>query len=224
MESNMIETKTKILVIDDNQVDRELSTMMLQENGFDVLALSTAAQCLDVIVAEKPNLLLLDIMMPDVDGNQALLMIRRKFTQLELPIIMVTSKSDASDVIEALKNGANDYVAKPVQFEVAIKRIQAHVAMAAQSKVMAEAKELGAIHAMITTYKHEINNPLMIAVGNLSLLKKKYLTDPEIAKLETALHRIAEIIRKSQLVLEKGSVEYEAYAKTMTMINLNNEK
>lgn len=87
--------KPKILVIDDSEVDRELSTLMLEENGFAVVALNQANQCMEAIANEKPNLVLLDIMMPGVDGNQALQQIRQKYSQVELPVIMATSKSDA---------------------------------------------------------------------------------------------------------------------------------
>ncbi|MBF0299243.1 MAG: response regulator transcription factor [Oligoflexia bacterium] len=217
-------SNSKILVVDDNEVDRELSIRMLKKNGFEVIPLDMPTKCIDTVIAEKPDLILLDIMMPGLDGNQVLQLIREKFTEIELPIIMVTSKLDASDVVESLKKGANDYITKPVQFEVALRRIHTHLTIAAQSKAMAKAKELEAIHAMIVTYNHEINNPLAIALTYIEAIKdksgEKSDLKTEVHGLESAFWRISEMMKKTRLVIEKGSVvEYEKYDESLKMFN-----
>ena len=213
-------TSAKILIIDDNQFDRDLTRLMLTKSGFEVTELNRAATCLEVIRTEKPNLILLDIMMPDMNGNQALQMIREKYSEIELPIIMVTSKIDASDVIESLILGANDYITKPIKFDVALRRIQTHLAIGMQSALIAKAKELEAIHAMITTFNHEVNNPLFIAFGLVKSLKAQNQTDPRIPKLEIALERIAEVVKKTDQILGQSSLKYEEYSKTIKMISL----
>lgn len=212
--------KLKILIIDDSRVDRELSRMILEKNGFQVVELSSAASCLETIAAERPNLLLLDIMMPDFDGNQVLQMIRGQYSEIELPVIMVTSKADAADVVESLKLGANDYITKPIQFDVALRRIQTHLKVGIQSNLIAQAKELSGVQAAITTFNHEINNPLTIALGNVQVLKRKYGTEPEFTKLEATLWRIADVVKKSSRLLEETSVKYEAYAVNSKMVSL----
>ena len=126
--------KPKILVIDDNKVDLKLSSLMLEQNGFEVTAVNEATNCLENIEANKIDLVLLDIVMPETDGHYVLKMIRAKYSQIELPIIMVTSKSSTSDIVEALKLGANDYIVKPVNFEIAIRRIKTHLTLAEQVK------------------------------------------------------------------------------------------
>ncbi len=104
------EEKPKILIIDDSEADVELSMMMLEKSGYRVASLTAVSSCIDVINSEKPDLVLLDIMMPAVSGNQLLVEIRTRFSQIELPVIMVTAKSDASDVIESLDLGANYFI------------------------------------------------------------------------------------------------------------------
>ncbi len=220
MDGNMTDRKPKILIIEDNPVDREVATGVLEEHGFDVVTLVSAVNCLETIVSEKPDLLLLDVMMPELNGNEALTIIREKFSSIELPIIMVTAKSDASDVVVSLKNGANDYITKPIQFEVAFRRIHTHLSLALQAQAMAQAKELAAIHAMIATFNHEINNPLSAACINLDLLKGESDTNPRLLKIEDALWRIADIVKKISLVLEKSSVEYEKYGSHLKIIKL----
>ena len=76
-----------------------------------------------LVETEPIDLILMDIMMPGEFGTQVLSKIREKFNTIELPIIMVTSKADVSDVIECLRIGANDFIAKPVNFDVAVSRI-----------------------------------------------------------------------------------------------------
>ncbi|MGK5087496.1 response regulator [Bdellovibrionota bacterium FG-2] len=213
----------KILIIDDSPFDRELTTATLQANGFEVIALSTGVNCLETIATEKPSLVLLDILMPDMGGKEALKLIRKKYDQIELPVIMVTSITDSAEIIEALKRGANDYITKPVQFDVASRRIQTHLTITQQAKAMAQTQELAAIHAMIITFNHSINNPLAIACGNLGFLKRKYSSDSKIQKVDNALQRIAKIVKKTNLVLGKGTIEYKKYMETSLMLKLEDE-
>ena len=213
-------SRQKILLIDDNSVDLELSSLMLEEHGFLVISRNSAVDCMPTIAAEKPDLVLLDIMMPDLDGNQALQLIRGQYTQIELPVIMVTSKSDASDVIVSLELGANDFISKPFEFRVAIKRIAAHILIARQSKKPNEMSELMAVNAMILTYNHEINNPLAIALGKLRIVKENPEKTEVIDEVFKALWRISAIVKKTHDVVERGSIEYEKYADTAKKLKL----
>ncbi len=199
-------TPVKILIIDDNEVDRELIRAMLELNEYSVTELGDATSCMKVIATEKPDLVLLDIMMPGFDGNQLLQLIRMKYPEIKLPVIMVTSKSDASDVVESLNLGANDYITKPIQFDIALRRIQIHLTMAVQSRLLSRAKELEATNAMLRTLAHEINNPLTVALGTLSQLNVKYGTDSEFSNLEQSLWQIADVVNKSKEILQKAEV------------------
>jgi DNA-binding response OmpR family regulator len=214
------EEKPKILIIDDSEADIELSTMMLEKNGYTVVAFTAVSSCIEMINTQKPDLVLLDIMMPAISGNQLLAEIRTKWSQIELPVIMVTAKSDASDVIESLDLGANDFISKPVEFKVAIKRIAAHLLIAGQSKKAAQASELMAVSAMIVTYNHQINNPLAIAIGKLKIFHKNPENVEVFKEISQALWRISEIVKKTQEVIEKGSIEYEKYAYSANMLKL----
>lgn len=200
---------------------------MLKKAGHDAVPIvvpeNGCVSCVEVITEQKPDLILMDILMPGVDGNQHLVEIRKTWSRLELPVIMVTSKAESTDISESFKLGANDYITKPIIFDVAIRRIETHLQMAALSKSVANIKELDAIGAMIATYNHEINNPLAIAMGLIG----NYVDDhPEMnpedvsafEKVETALQRIADIVQKTQDVLKTGSVEYQKYVESKQMI------
>jgi len=86
-----------------------------------------AKKALELIGQESFSLILLDVMMPEVNGLQVLEAVRKQFTPLELPIIMTTAKGENTNIIDALELGANDYVTKPIDFPVAFARIQTHL-------------------------------------------------------------------------------------------------
>ncbi len=211
----------KILIIDDSQVDRELEAMMLEKNGFIVSALSSGRKCLDIIDLDKPDLILLDIVLPDEDGNEILKKIRLKFSPIELPVIMVTGNTDAQDVVQSLNLGANDYISKPVEYDVAIKRIQTHLKISELSEQMGKLKELEAIKAMIATYSHEINNPLTVALGKLDFIKANKNIEENIGEVEKSLWRIVEIIRKTKKLLNAKEIELEPYDDHSSMVKIS---
>jgi len=213
----------KILIVDDSKVDRELATLVCEQNGYCVKALESITSIIETIELEKPDIILLDVIMPKVNGNELLKIIRSKWSQIELPVIMITSKSEAEDVIESLKLGANDYIQKPVEFDVALRRIESHLTIVEMSKRMNQLKEIDAIHSVIATYNHELNNPLTIAIGHLDFFKEKYKEEPDIQTIETALWRIAEIVKKTKSILTNKNFEFEEYTPKAKILNLKKD-
>lgn len=116
-----------ILVVDDVAANRELLAERLKRQGFQVGLAEGGRQALELIDGGAFDLVLLDIMMPDIDGLEVLRTVRRTCTDGELPIIMVTAMDQASDIVESLKNGANDYITKPIDFPVLLARTRAQL-------------------------------------------------------------------------------------------------
>ena len=214
------EKKSRIMLFDDSEVDRELGCLLLEKYGMTPLPQPSPVNCLEIIASEAPDLILLDILMPVVSGIQLLREIREKYSSLELPIIMVTAKADALDVVEALKLGTNDFITKPFDHEVAIHRIQTHLIITKQFRAKVDAKELESIHAMIATYSHQINNPLCIALIHLARLTAQDKVNPDLQQIEIALRKIEALVRNTQLVLKKGSVEFEQYSEYSKTLKL----
>jgi CheY-like chemotaxis protein len=111
----MSETHT-ILVVDDHPDNRELLMRRLEREGFRVLGAESGRQALDQVKGGPVSLILLDVMMPGMNGIEVLQAVREDHSASELPVIMVTAKAQSEDVVEALGNGANDYVTKPIDF------------------------------------------------------------------------------------------------------------
>ncbi len=114
----------RILVVDDNEMNRDLLARRLERLGFSVDTAAGGQSGLDMILSSEYQLVMLDIMMPDIDGLTVLKRVRSVYSKTELPIIMATAKDEGSDVAEALSLGANDYVTKPLDFKVVRARVE----------------------------------------------------------------------------------------------------
>src|SRR5687768_16773752 len=113
-----------LLVVDDNEMNRNMLSRRLEKKGYTVTIAEGGQQTLDLIEQNTFDLVLLDVMMPDINGLKVLETLRKTYSAIQLPIIMVTAKVQSQDIVEALKLGANDYVSKPVDFAVVLARIE----------------------------------------------------------------------------------------------------
>ena len=117
-------TQARILVVDDNEMNRDLLSRRLQRKGYRVDTAAGGNSGLEMAMTGKYQLVLLDIMMPDVDGLTVLQRIRALHSKMELPVIMATARDEGKDLAEALSLGANDYVTKPLDFAVVQARVE----------------------------------------------------------------------------------------------------
>jgi|TARA_B110000263_G_scaffold245229_1_gene254470 sigma-B regulation protein RsbU (phosphoserine phosphatase) len=132
--SDIVERNGRILVVDDNEMNRDMLSRRLQRKQFDVDTAAGGHEAIELILNGSYDLVLLDIMMPEVDGFEVLETVRRIYDATELPIIMATAKSASDDIVKAFKMGASDYVTKPIDWPVALARINTHL----QSKASIE--------------------------------------------------------------------------------------
>jgi diguanylate cyclase (GGDEF)-like protein/PAS domain S-box-containing protein len=117
-----------LLLVDDEELNRDMLGRRLELHGYRVTPAENGRAALDLIAREAFDLVLLDVMMPELNGFQVLSRVRENHTSSQLPVIMVTAKSQSTDVVEGFRLGANDYVTKPIDFPVALARISTHVA------------------------------------------------------------------------------------------------
>jgi diguanylate cyclase (GGDEF)-like protein len=119
-----IQPTTTLLVVDDELLNRDALQRRLERVGYHVIATDSGPAALAIAAAQRVDLVLLDVMMPGMDGLETLRQLRRSRAVSELPVIMVTAKDSTEDIVEALDAGANDYITKPVDFAVAQARIR----------------------------------------------------------------------------------------------------
>lgn len=208
----------KILIVDDDAMTGNLLVKRLEKKGFICDFVDNGHSCLEKIKKEHYEIVLLDVMMPEMSGTDVLIKIREEFNNFELPVIMVTSKDEDSDVVESLKKGANDYITKPVNVNIALARMQTQMQVKALFEESLQSKQVTTINTMVTTLNHEINNPLAIAIGNLTIAKNKLDTE-KIEKALSALERITEIVKKIEKITS-GEMEEVNYSANVNMFKL----
>ena len=106
--------KPQLLVVDDIGDNRSILKRRFESRGFDVTEAESGHAAIELIESSAFDLVLLDVMMPGIDGLETLRRIRSRKSASALPVIMVTAKSESGNIVEALEQGANDYVTKPV--------------------------------------------------------------------------------------------------------------
>lgn len=116
-----------ILVVDDEYVNLQVLRSHLKRNQFKVEAAQDGFRALELLGGEKPDLVLLDLMMPRMSGYEVCRRIRDKYTASELPVLILTAKDQVTDLVHALDAGANDYLVKPFNKEELLARIKTHL-------------------------------------------------------------------------------------------------
>jgi len=117
-------TPSRILVVDDDQAIAEMVGIVLRGKGFEVVTTPDWASALEAFGQVRPDLVLLDLMLPGMDGIEVCRRLRR---DSGVPVIMLTARSDTADVVEGLEAGADDYLTKPFEPDELVARIKARV-------------------------------------------------------------------------------------------------
>ena len=118
-------SRNRILIVDDEPAIREMVAVALELADFDVLEADNAQRAHEYIVDERPDLVLLDWMLPSVSGIELARRLKREDATAEVPIIMLTAKSEEDNKIQGLDVGADDYITKPFSTRELISRIKA---------------------------------------------------------------------------------------------------
>ena len=143
----------KILVADDDSNIAELLRLYLEKEGFTVVIASDGEEAIAKFTHETPDLVLLDIMMPKLDGWQVLREIRKKS---DSPIIMITAKGETFDKVLGLELGADDYVVKPFDSKEIVARIKAVIRRTGKTTGSADSKEVSYDKLVVNMTKYEL--------------------------------------------------------------------
>jgi len=117
--------KKKILVVDDEDDILNFLELVLGEKGFDVVTASGGQEALTKAQLERPDLVLLDIMMPQMDGWEVLKLLRVDEDTAEIPVAMLSARTEARDRVQGLQEGAIDYICKPFSLQELLGKIEA---------------------------------------------------------------------------------------------------
>lgn len=169
-------SKSKILVIDDEQDILDLVEYNLKQNGYKVSCVKTGEEALEAARSSKPDLILLDLMLPGVDGFEVCKILKRDSDTNDIPIIMLTAKGEDIDVVTGLELGADDYITKPFSPRVLVARVRS-VLRTKKDPILVEKStdKIISIHEIkIDSRKHVVtinNKPVDLTFSEFRLLQ-----------------------------------------------------
>lgn len=165
-------SKEKILVVDDEEDILELIRYNLSREGYKVLCASSGEESLKVTSAEHPDLILLDIMLPGIDGLDVAKRLKGDDTTRKIPIMMLSAKGEESDIVTGLEIGAEDYITKPFSPKVLVARIRAALRRAVKD-VPRDEEALSINEITIHPGRHEVlinDNPIQLTFTEFGIL------------------------------------------------------
>ena len=165
-------TKEKILVVDDEEDILELVRYNLSREGYKIICASSGEEGLKTAKSENPDLIVLDLMLPGVDGLDVTRRLKGDDTTRKIPIVMLTAKGEESDIVTGLELGAEDYITKPFSTKVLVARVRAVLRRNVQDAI--EEKEVLKIHEItIHPGRHEVlvdENPVQLTFTEFGIL------------------------------------------------------
>ena len=148
----------KILIVDDEEYILELLSFNLKKAGYTTLTASSGEKALQIAPEDRPDLILLDLMLPGNDGIEVCRKLKQENTTRDIPIIMLTARGEDSDVIIGLEMGADDYITKPFSPRVIAARIRAVLRRSSSKTSPDEAVKSLSIHDIfIDLSRHEVH-------------------------------------------------------------------
>ncbi|MEO7415207.1 MAG: hybrid sensor histidine kinase/response regulator [Opitutaceae bacterium] len=216
-----------ILVVDDQPINVQLLKRKLEREGIRVLTATNGAEALEATAKEKPDLILLDVMMPDMDGIEVCQRLQAHEDTRSIPIIFITARTNKEAKLEGLGVGAVDYITKPIDLDETMARVQTQLRVVAANRQVVdlqrrleEARKAATIGAVTQGIAHNLNNLLGVVIGYLDLVKAYYDKPDQVRKnaqhVEEAVSRIVVIIKqlsslvvKSRPPLVKASLQHQ---------------
>ena len=169
--------KPTILVIEDEPLGARLAEVILTSQGYDVTIVSDGIRGLEMSKADAPALILLDLMLPGIDGYEVCRRLKRNRALAEIPVIFISALNETGDKLEGFKAGGVDYITKPFQFEEVDARVETHIELRRQRKTIQEnyerLKELEELRDnLVKMIVHDMRSPLSGLLGYLELLER----------------------------------------------------
>ncbi|MDD5748394.1 MAG: response regulator [Actinomycetota bacterium] len=198
----ILEPKPKVLIADDDYNLRQLIKETLPKHKYDVCQASDGEETLDIIKNLRPDIVLLDVMMPGIDGFQVCQQMRKNPQTRNIPIIMLTAKTQLNDKLEGIEAGADDYITKPFDPLELLARIEMHLRRYLRESDMSPITELPGNKAIESALLEKLKNNVKFALLYVDLDDFKAYND------YYGYHRGSEVIRMTGFILREAVAAY----------------
>jgi len=162
-----------LLIVDDNPTNLGVLTDYLEEQGFEILSADDGYAGLEIAQFVQPNMILLDVMMPGMDGFETCRRLKADNKTQDIPVIFMTALDSTKDKVNGFKVGGVDYVTKPVQQEEVLARISTHLRIIELTHKLVQSEKMASLGRLVAGFAHELNTPLGVAIGSASMLQGK---------------------------------------------------
>jgi two-component system cell cycle response regulator len=167
----------KILVIDDQPENIFYLQDRLQKEGFTVISANDGRSGIEAAISQLPDLILLDIMMPQISGLEVCRFLVQDSRTSRIPIILVTAKTSAEDMREGLQAGAVDYIKKPINKIELLARVNSALKVKESQDLFLEVEKMKTFTATVVTANHKIKQPLTLIKLSLTAIKRELHKD-----------------------------------------------
>jgi len=193
-------TKNKILIVDDERQLVSLVSLHMSMSGYEVLTANDGEAALSIIDKEKPDLVILDLMLPKIDGWEVCKLLRSESKTKNISVIMLTARSETEDKLKGFECGADDYVTKPFSPRELVARVKRVLARAEKGSSAPKRYSCGDVDIDLEDFTVKVKG------------EKIHLTEKESAILKALLKKPGEFLTRGQLLdtawSDKDDVEY----------------
>ena len=192
-----------VLVVEDDAELREILQAEFELEGLTALTATNGSEAVTAAREFKPDLILMDLMMPVMDGIEATKIVKDNEETKHIPIVMLTAAGNRENIVAGLEAGAIDYITKPFfmpELKARLRSVLQHKIMYDELKriqdTLIKRERLQTIKELTEAFQGSINGPLTVILGRIHLLKKKHSNIPEddLETLEKAAHKIKGIV------------------------------
>ena len=176
-----------ILIVDDNPTNLNVLVDYLEESGFEIMIAKSGEICLKRVKVTKPDMILLDVMMPGIDGFETCRQLKANEQTRDIPVIFMTALDSVEDKVRGFELGAVDYVTKPIEQKEVLARINTHlrirdlthklnqkIAELTQTRQeLVQSEKMASLGRLVAGFAHELNTPIGIAIGSASALQRE---------------------------------------------------
>ncbi|VXD22206.1 Two-component hybrid sensor and regulator [Planktothrix serta PCC 8927] len=165
-----------ILIVDDNLTNIKLLLDILNQSGFRVSVAKSGENALVKLQENIPDLILLDVMMPGIDGFETCRQLKENPKTKDIPVIFMTALSELVNKVKGLQVGGVDYITKPIEPEEVLARIQVHLQLRKIQLQLIQTEKMSSLGQLVGGVAHEINNPINFIYGNI-FYAQQYVRD-----------------------------------------------